>query len=299
MTKVGFIGLGNMGIGMARNIAAKGWPLSVWNRSPNKAKSFAGANVAAVKTPATAADGADFVITMLADDAALEAVTLGSEGLLSRLAPEAVHISMSTVSASCTRTLAAQHAAAGRLFLAAPVFGRPDVAAGAKLWIAAGGPAALVERCRPVLEAMGQGIIHVGEAPDQANVFKLAGNFLIGSMLESLCEAFALLRKHGVDPRPFQELIAKNLFRSPVYENYGNIALSGRFEPPAFRLALGLKDMTLALQAAQECQTPMPVLSAVHGNLLSAVARGLGGLDMPAVIRVVEENAGLGHAKSA
>jgi 3-hydroxyisobutyrate dehydrogenase-like beta-hydroxyacid dehydrogenase len=156
-----------------------------------------------------------------------------------------------------------------------------------------------VERCRPILEAMGQGIIHVGQAPEQASVFKLASNFLIGSMLESLCEAFTLLRKHGVNPRPFHELIAKSLFRSPVYENYGNIALSGQFEPPAFRLALGLKDMTLALQAAQESQTPMPVLSVVQGNLLSAAARGLGRLDLPAVIRVVEENAGLGAVKTA
>lgn len=294
MTKIGFIGLGNMGIGMARSIAAKGWPLAVWNRSPGRAETLAGGNVTTVRTPALAAEGVDFVITMLADDAAIEAVTLGPEGLLSRLAPAAVHISMSTVSVACTRALAAWHAEAGRLFLAAPVFGRPDVAAAAKLWIGVGGPSALVERSRMVLEAMGQGIIHVGEAPEQASVFKLAGNFLIGSMLESLCEAFTLLRKHSVDPRPFQELIAKNLFRSPVYENYGNIALSGSFEPPAFRLALGMKDMTLALQAAQDSQTPMPVLSAVHGNLLSAVARGLGGLDMAAVIRVVAENAGLG-----
>jgi 3-hydroxyisobutyrate dehydrogenase-like beta-hydroxyacid dehydrogenase len=298
MTKIGFIGLGNMGIGMASNIAAKGWPLAVWNRSPGRAETLAGANVTAVRTPALAAEGADFVITMLADDAAVQAVTLGPEGLLSRLAPTAVHISMSTVSVACTRALAAGHTEAGRLFLAAPVFGRPDVSAAAQLWIGVGGPTPLMERSRTVLEAMGQGIIHVGEAPEQASVFKLAGNFLIGSMLESLCEAFTLLRKHGVDPRPFQELIAKNLFRSPVYENYGNIVLSGRFEPPAFRLALGMKDMTLALQAAQDSQTPMPVLSAVHGNLLSAVARGLGGLDMAAVIRVVGENAGLGDAKN-
>ena len=286
-----------MGIGMARNIAAKGWPLAVWNRSPGRSEALGGANVTAVRTPALAAEGVDFVITMLADDAAVQAVTLGPEGLLSRLSPAAVHISMSTVSVACTRALAARHAEAGRLFLAAPVFGRPDVAAAAKLWIGVGGPAALVERGRIVLEAMGQGIIHAGEAPEQASVFKLAANFLIGSMLESLCEAFTLLPA-CVDPRPFQELIAKNLFRSPVYENYGNIALSGHFEPPAFRLALGMKDMTLALQAAQDSQTPMPVLSAVHGNLLSAVARGLGGLDMAAVIRVVGENAGLRDAKT-
>ncbi len=296
MAKVGFIGLGNMGIGMARNIAAAGWPLSAWNRSPGKAEALSGPAVEVAPTPAAAARDADFVITMVADDAALEAVTLGADGLLSTLGAEAVHLSMSTVSPPCTRALAARHRDAGRAFLAAPVFGRPEAAAAAKLWICAGGPAALVERCRPVLELMGQGIIHFGESPEQANVVKLAGNFLIGSMLESLCEAFTLLRKNGIDPQPFYELVAKNLFRSPVYESYGRIALSGRFEPPAFKLALGLKDMTLALQAAQDSRTPMPVLAAVHGNLLSADARGLGEIDMAGVIRVVSENAGLAGA---
>ena len=291
--KVGFIGLGNMGIGMARNVAAAGWPLAVWNRSPEKAASLSAANVTVAKTPAAAAKGADFVVTMVADDAALEAVTHGAEGLLPALGPGAVHISMSTVSVPCTRTLAVRHANAERAFLAAPVFGRPEAAAAAKLWICAAGPAALVERCRPLLELMGQGIIHFGDAPEQASVVKLAGNFLIGSMLESLCEAFTLLRKNGIDPEPFHDLISRKLFRSPVYENYGSIALSGKFEPPAFKLALGLKDMTLALQAAQELRTPMPVLSAVHGNLLSAVARGQGDLDFASLIRVVGQNAGL------
>jgi 3-hydroxyisobutyrate dehydrogenase-like beta-hydroxyacid dehydrogenase len=291
--KVGFIGLGNMGIGMARNIAAAGWPLAVWNRSPEKAAALSAANVTVAKTPAAAAKGADFVVTIVADDAALEAVTLGPEGLLSALGASAAHISMSTVSVPCTRTLAVRHANAERAFLAAPVFGRPEAAAAAKLWICAAGPAALVERCRPLLELMGQGIIHFGDAPEQASVVKLAGNFLIGSMLESLCEAFTLLRKNGVDPEPFHDLISRKLFRSPIYENYGSIALSGKFEPPAFKLALALKDMTLGLQAAQESRTPMPVLSAVHGNLLSAVARGQGDLDFASLIRVVGQNAGL------
>ncbi len=296
--KVGFIGLGNMGIGMARNIAAAGWPLTVWNRSPEKAASLSAANATVAKTPAAAAKGADFVVTMVADDAALEAVTRGPEGLLSTLGPGAVHISMSTVSVPCTRSLGVRHANAERAFLAAPVFGRPEAAAAAKLWICAAGPAALVERCRPLLELVGQGIIHFGDAPEQASVVKLAGNFLIGSMLESLCEAFTLLRKNGIDPEPFHDLISRKLFRSPVYENYGSIALSGKFDPPAFKLALGLKDMTLALQAAQESRTPMPVLSAVHGNLLSAVARGQGDLDFASLIRVVGQNAGLGETKT-
>ena len=296
--KVAFLGLGNMGIGMARNIADAGWPLAVWNRSPGKASALAGPRVSVAGSPAVAADGADFVVTMLADDAALESVASGPEGLLRALGADAVHISMSTVSVATTRALAARHAEAGRAFLAAPVFGRPEAAAAKKLWICAAGRAALVERCRPLLELMGQGVIHFGEAPEQASAVKLAGNFLICSMLESLCEAFTLLRKNGVDPTPFHDLMAKNMFRSPVYENYGNIALSGRYEPPAFRLALGLKDMTLALQAAQQSETPMPVLSAVHGNLLSAVARGLGGLDMAALIRVVGENAGLDGGKT-
>jgi 3-hydroxyisobutyrate dehydrogenase-like beta-hydroxyacid dehydrogenase len=291
--KVGFIGLGNMGIGMARNIAAAGWPLAVWNRSPEKAASLSAPNVTVAKTPAAAAKGADFVVTMVADDAALEAVTLGPEGLLPALGSGAVHISMSTVSVPCTRTLAVRHANAERAFLAAPVFGRPEAAAAAKLWICAAGPAALLERCRPLLDLVGQGVIHFGDAPEQASVVKLAGNFLIGSMLESLCEAFTLLRKNAIDPEPFHDLISRKLFRSPVYENYGSIALSGKFEPPAFKLALALKDMTLGLQAAQESRTPMPVLSAVHGNLLSAVARGQGDLDFASLIRVVGQNAGL------
>jgi 3-hydroxyisobutyrate dehydrogenase-like beta-hydroxyacid dehydrogenase len=296
--KVGFIGLGNMGIGMARNIAAAGWPLAVWNRSPEKAAALSAANVTVAKTPAAAAKGADFVVTMVADDAALEAVTLGPEGLLPVLGAGAVHISMSTVSVPCTRSLAVRHANAERAFVAAPVFGRPEAAAAAKLWICAAGPAALVERCRPLLELVGQEIIHFGDAPEQASVVKLAGNFLIGSMLESLCEAFTLLRKNAIDPEPFHDLISRKLFRSPVYENYGSIALSGKFEPPAFKLALGLKDMTLALQAAQESRTPMPVLSVVHGNLLSAVARGQGDLDFASLIRVVGQNAGLGETKT-
>jgi 3-hydroxyisobutyrate dehydrogenase-like beta-hydroxyacid dehydrogenase len=287
--KVGFIGLGNMGLGMARNVAAPAGP-SVWNRSPEKAASLSAVNVTVAKTPAAAAKGADFVVTMVADDAALEAVTHGAEGLLPALAPGAVHISMSTVSVPCSRTLAVRHANAERAFLAAPVFGRPGQRRRRR---SARRPGGLVARCRPLLELMGQGIIHFGDAPEQASVVKLAGNFLIGSMLESLCEAFTLLRKNGVDPEPFHDLISRKLFPSPVYENYGSIALSGKFEPPAFKLALGLKDMTLALQAAQESRTPMPVLSAVHGNLLSAVARGQGDLDFASLIRVVGQNAGL------
>jgi 3-hydroxyisobutyrate dehydrogenase-like beta-hydroxyacid dehydrogenase len=298
MAKVGFIGLGNMGIGMARNIAAAGWPLAVWNRSPEKAGGVGGSQVSVAKSPAAAAQGAEFVVTMVADDAALEAVTLGPDGLLAGLGNEAVHISMSTVSVQATRALAARHAEAKRQFLAAPVFGRPEAAAGAKLWICAAGAKALVERCRPLLELIGQGVIHFGESPEQANVVKLAGNFLIVSMLESLCESFTLLRKHGIDPNPFYELMAKNLFRSPVYENYGRLALGEKFEPPGFKLALGLKDMSLALEAAQESKTPMPTLSVAHGNLLSGVARGLGELDMTALIRVVGENAGLPEAKA-
>jgi 3-hydroxyisobutyrate dehydrogenase-like beta-hydroxyacid dehydrogenase len=299
MPNIAFIGLGNMGIGMARNVAAAGWPLKIWNRSAGKAAAVTGDNVTVAPSPAAAAEGADLVITMVADDGALEAVTLGTDGLLSGLGADAVHISSSTVSVRATRALAERHGEAGRAFLAAPVFGRPAAAEAAKLWVCAGGPADLVERCRPVLECMGQGIVHVGLAPEQASAFKLAGNFLIGSMLEALCEAFTLLRKHGIDPLPFQALMSKGLFRSPVYESYGDLALSERFDPPGFRLALGLKDMTLAQQAAQDSLTPMPGLAVVHANLLAAVAQGLGDLDMAAVIRVASANAGLSETGSS
>lgn len=295
MSRIAFLGLGNMGHAMATNLVAAGRPLAVWNRTPGKLGNLQAAGAVAAATPAAAAKGADFVVTMLADDRALEDVSLGPDGLIAALAPGAIHISMSTVGVACSKALALRHAEASVGFLAAPVFGRPEAAREAKLWIVAGGPAALLERCRPLLERMGQGTIHVGEAPESANLVKLAGNFLIGAMIESLSEAFALLRRNNVDPALFQDLIARKVFRSPVYENYGNLALAELQGPPAFKLALALKDISLAVHAAEDLRVSMPVLSVVHGHLLSAVAQGMGDLDLSQLARLVAADAGLGH----
>ncbi len=291
--QVGFIGLGAMGRPIAANIAKAGWPLAVFNRTAAKAAGLEGKTLRVVRSPAEAAAGADVVVTMLADDAAVEAVAFGSGGILETLRKDAIHVSMSTISVAFSRRLAAAHGAAGQGYVAAPVFGRPEAAAAAKLWVVAGGAKGLVERCRPLFERMSQGVFHVGEIPESANAVKLAGNFLIVAMLEALGEALALARKSGVEPGRFLEIANTALFKSPLYENYGRLAVEQRFEPAGFRLRLGLKDVGLALAAAAQAEVPMPTAGLIHGQLLSAVARGMGDLDWSALTRVIAENAGL------
>jgi 3-hydroxyisobutyrate dehydrogenase-like beta-hydroxyacid dehydrogenase len=204
-----------------------------------------------------------------------------------------VHVSLSTISADLSARLTAAHREAGQHFVAAPVFGRPDVAGAGTLVIVAAGDDAAVAQARPLLEAMGQKVFVVGAEPVKATIVKLGGNFLIASMLESLGEAFALLRKSGVDPAQFLEIVNGHLFRSPVYENYGTLMAKQRFTPPGFRLRLGLKDVRLVLAAAEQAAAPMPIASLVRDHLLSGIARGKGDLDWSALALVIAENAGL------
>ncbi len=292
MPKLAFIGLGSMGKPMASQLLAAGYSVTVHNRSQGKADGLAG-EVRVAGSPAEAAAGADIVMTMVADDAASEAVTLGPQGLLAALGEKSIHVSMSTISVALSRRLAEAHAKARRGYIAAPVFGRPDVAAAGNLRIVAAGPAELVDRCRPVLQNIGQQVTYLGEPAERANVFKLAGNFTIAAMLESLGEAMALVRKAGIPPAQFLEVINGGLFKSPVYENYGGMIVGERYEPAGFRLRLGLKDAGLVLAAAADAEVPMPVASVVHGNLLSGVARGKGDMDWSVLARVIAENAGL------
>jgi 3-hydroxyisobutyrate dehydrogenase-like beta-hydroxyacid dehydrogenase len=243
-------------------------------------------------TPAEAAR-AGLVISMVADDAALDAVSNGEHGILAGLPKDGLHISMSTVGVHIARAMTSLHEAAGCRYLAAPVFGRPDAAAAAKLSIVAAGDAADVTRAEPVFKALGQVHFHVGPQPEQANTVKLAGNFLLMAMLEALGEAFALTGKAGVAPRQVLDIVNGALMRSPVYENYGNIAINERFDPPGFKLRLGLKDANLVLAAANAAEVPMPTASLVHDRMIGGVARGSGDLDWAVVTRLVAEDAGL------
>jgi 3-hydroxyisobutyrate dehydrogenase-like beta-hydroxyacid dehydrogenase len=289
--RVGFIGLGSMGLAMADNVRRAGHQLSVFNRTPGKAEDLSGVQVAA--TPGEAASEAEVVITMLADDAAVESTVFGDGGIFQAMPDDAVHVGMTTMSHALTVRLAQAHADAGQAFVAAPVFGRPDAARAAKLWIVAAGAAPAVDRCRPVFDAMGQGVEYLGDDPGQAAILKIAGNFLLASLIETLGEAYALVRGHGLEPSRFLEIVNGRVFRSPVYENYGKIIAEGRFDPPGFKLRHGLKDTRLALAAGEAAHTPLPIASLLRDHYLEALARGWGELDWSAMAAIAAAAAGL------
>ena len=291
--KAGFIGLGSMGLPMARNLVAAGHELIVYNRTRSRADELSRLGVRVAATPAEAAGGVEVLITMLADDAAVEGVILGDGGALPVFDRGAIHLAMSTTSPALARRLTAAHAAAGQIYLAAPVFGRPEMAQSAGLWIVAAGPVAAIERCRPLLDAMGQGVEIVGPDPAAANVVKIAGNFLLASAIEAMGEAFTLVRKHGIDPARFLDIANGRLLRSPIYQNYGALIVAGRYEPAGFKLQHGLKDVRLALDAGGEVAVPLPLASLMRDHFLAAVARGWADLDWAALARVSGANAGL------
>ena len=282
-----------MGLPMARNLLQAGHRLTVFNRTRARADQLAPLHPVVADTAAAAAREADVLVTMLADDAAVEGVMLGPDGALAALPRGAIHLSMSTVSPSLARRLAEQHAAAGQQYVAAPVFGRPEAAEARKLWIVAAGPDQAIERCRPLLEAMGQGVVPAGDEPARANVIKLAGNFLLAAAIEAMGEAFVLARKHGVAPADLLDVVNGRLFRSPIYENYGKLIAEERYEPAGFKLKYGLKDVRLALGAADEVAAPMPLASLIRDRYLSAVARGWSDIDWAGLARVAAADAGL------
>jgi 3-hydroxyisobutyrate dehydrogenase-like beta-hydroxyacid dehydrogenase len=291
--KVGFIGLGNMGSAIARNLIKMGHTLTVYNRTRSRAEPFASLGSRIAETPNEAAAEAEVLITMLADDAAVEAVILEPGNAIQALPTGAIHISMSTISVGLSRQLADAHRERKQHYLAAPVFGRPDAAAAAKLFIVAAGPAEQIERCRPLFDAIGQQTFIAGEDSHAANVIKLAGNFLITTVIEGLAEAFAFGRKFGVDPHAFLDILTNSLFSAPIYRTYGSMVASDKFEPAGFKLPLGLKDNRLLLTAAEEAKVPMPMASLVHDRFVAALAQGLGESDWSSIARVVYENAGL------
>jgi 3-hydroxyisobutyrate dehydrogenase-like beta-hydroxyacid dehydrogenase len=281
-----------MGAGMARNLLRAGHGVAGFNRSRDKVEALASEGIRVADSVADACRDADAVITMLPDDAALEGVIFGEGGVAARMGPGAAHISSSTISTAMARRLSAEHAQRRQGFLSAPVFGRPEAAEAKKLLVVAGGPAELVERFRPLFEAMGRQMFVAGREPWQANSLKLCGNFMIASMIESFGEAFAHLRKAGVDPHVFLEAMVA-LFGSPVYGTYGGMIADERYEPAGFALPLGLKDVRLVLAAAEECAAPMPLASVIRDRLLTAMALGQERLDWSSVARVSARNAGL------
>ncbi len=247
--KIGFLGLGSMGTLMALRLIAAGHELSVWNRTEGRTEPLLREGAIAAGTPAEAELGADAVITMLFDDAAHEDVLFGANGLMDALSPGALHISCSTISVALSERLTAEHARRGQRYIAAPVFGRPNVAADGKLWIVAAGSEADIAAARPLLEPLSRGISVVGTEPKQAHALKIGGNFLISTMIYSISEAFVYAGAQGIDPAAFLEAVNSALFQSPFYAAYGKVMLDPPKAPGA-TIALGAKDLRLFREAA-------------------------------------------------
>jgi 3-hydroxyisobutyrate dehydrogenase-like beta-hydroxyacid dehydrogenase len=293
---LGFIGLGNMGAPIAANLLKAGFGLRVYNRTASKAAPLTAKGATLAASPAEVAQPGGIVLTMLADDRAVEEVCLPGGSFIERLGPGGIHISLSTISPVTARRLAEHHAKYKVDYLASPVFGRPDAAAAAKLWICNSGPAASKKRVQPILTAIGQGIFDFGEDAGAANVVKLCGNFLFAASIETLAEMLTLAEKNGVSKKAVAEMIGK---LSPLHSGYANQIAEQKFEPAGFRLALGLKDVNLIMQTAAASMTPMPLGSLLHDRYVSAVAKGRANLDWSAIALGVAEDAGLALRKAA
>jgi 3-hydroxyisobutyrate dehydrogenase-like beta-hydroxyacid dehydrogenase len=290
MMKVGFIGLGAMGRGMARRLLDAGHEVHVWNRSPAPCEELArhGAHRA---DNAAAAFAGEAVITMLADDDAVRA-TIFADDILRNAKEKPVHIIMSTVSVSFARELERAHINTGIAYVSAPVMGRPDVAAAGNLNVLAAGDAAAIERVQPLFDAMGQKTWRLGKEPHQANVAKLAMNFLLGCAIEAIAEAAALIERYDIEPARLIEVATGTLFAAPAYNTYGKLIAERQFKP-GFKLTLGLKDVRLALAAGEAGGVPLPFASVVRDNLIDAIGHGDADKDWSALALVARRRAGL------
>lgn len=291
--KVGFIGLGNMGSGMAQNLLKAGHELTVYNRTLDKAKPLVEKGARKAASVADACKG-DVVITMLADDAAVENVVFGDAGIVNNLAKGAIHVSSSTISVALADKLTTEHAKRGQRFASAPVFGRPEAAASAKLFIVAAGAADVLDACMPLFEAMGQKTFRFDEKPSSANLVKISGNFMISSTIETLSEAMALVAKGGLDQHQYLDFLTSTLFVAPIYKTYGRLIADKKFKPAGFAAPLGFKDTRLALAAGESLRVPLPLANLVRDRFLRLLARGDESIDWSAISVLAAEDAGLG-----
>jgi 3-hydroxyisobutyrate dehydrogenase-like beta-hydroxyacid dehydrogenase len=289
--RIGFMGLGQMGKAIAANLLRAGHRLIVWNRSEGPVKELVALGAEAAMRPSDAAR-TEVLMSMLADDEALRSV-LFEQGVLERAERGLVHVNLATVSVAFVRELARAHRERGIGYVAAPVFGRPDAARAAKLNVVVAGDSASLARVEPLLQAIGERLWPVGAEPEQANVVKLAGNFMIASALETMGEAVALARGHGLEAAQLLRILTSTLFAAPVYQIYGKLIAEQRYEPASFRLSLGLKDVRLALAAGEAAHVPMPLASLVRDHFLESIACGDAERDWAAVARVPARHAGL------
>jgi len=289
--KVGFIGLGQMGSGMAANLIKAGHEVTVYNRTATKTQALVAKGAASAAKVADACRG-DAVITMLADAAALAGVSFGENSLIASLSKNKIHISMSTISVALSEKLAAAHAEAGQRYVSAPVFGRPEAAAASALFIVTAAAPDAVASCQPLFEVLGQRIFPFGDKPSTANLVKLSGNFMIASVIETLGEAMALVGKAGVDRHQYLDFLTSTLFNAPIYKTYGQLVAEQKFEPAGFAAVLGLKDVRLALAAGESLRVPLPLASLLRDRFLTLLAQGGEALDWSAISQLAAKDSG-------
>jgi 3-hydroxyisobutyrate dehydrogenase-like beta-hydroxyacid dehydrogenase len=293
---IGFVGLGHMGRAMATNLAAAGQRVIAYVRRPDRMSELARLGLEPT-TDMTALLGCTVVISMLPDDEAVREVVfgrsdLGVDGLVTGLLPGAIHLSMSTISTATASDLARAHARRGQGYVAAPVFGHPDAAKARELFIVAAGAPADVERCRPLIDALGQKTFVLGADPAHANLVKLLGNMMTATTLEMLGEAVALLLKRELDPKPFVDIMTSTMFGGRAHRIYGEKIITQNYRP-GFAMPLALKDVRLALSEADSAGVPMPSVGVVHERMTTGIARGYAGLDWTALGLIAAEEAGL------
>jgi 3-hydroxyisobutyrate dehydrogenase-like beta-hydroxyacid dehydrogenase len=277
--KVGFIGIGGMGSRMARRVLEAGHDLAIYNRTRDKVRPLGEAGAKIADTIADLTRQADIVITMLADDAALAAVVGEPGGLLATLAPGGIHVAMGTHGVGIIRDIDVRHREAGQVLVAAPVLGRPEVAASGQLGLVPAGPPAAVDACRPLFAAIGRRVFEAGSDPVAAAAIKVSNNFVLGCAIEAMGEAFALVRKYGVDPAIMHEVMTEGLFAAPAYRTYGRMIVDGAYDPPGQKAVLGLKDANLALAAGEAAGVPLPSGNVWRDRLIGAIAHGDGQRD--------------------
>ena|SRR5487761_532653 len=295
---IGFMGLGNMGLPIAESLLRAGYPLKIFNRTTSKASSLVAAGAQLASSPSEVATRGGIVVTMLADDHALDEVCGGGDSFVDRLGSGGIHISMSTIAPATARRLAEQHGKHNVAYVAAPVFGRPEAAVARQLAICVSGPTESKKRVAPILAAMSRATFDFGEDAGAANVVKLCGNFLLAAAIEAMAEAFTLAEKNGIDRKLAAETLTQTLFPCPVYQGYGKHIAENVYEPAGFRLALGLKDIGLVLQTAGSSPMPMPLASLLRDRWLAAMAKGRENLDWSAAALGVTEDAGITIARA-
>jgi 3-hydroxyisobutyrate dehydrogenase-like beta-hydroxyacid dehydrogenase len=288
---IGFIGLGNMGSAIAANLLKSGEDVSVWNRSAGPAERLVAQGARQAASP-QAAFQAEVVFSMLANDQAVSEVILQS-GALDGARPGAIHVCLTTLSVALALRLEALHGERGLGYVAAPVLGRPDVAAAGGLNVLAAGEAAAVAKVTPLLQRIGKAVWPLGEVPHKANVVKLACNFALASMIETLGEAGALVQAYDVEPTALFDVMTGTLFGAPAYKTYAELIAERRFAPAGFKMPLGLKDVRLALEAGEAKHTPLPIASLVRDHMLAAIAQGDADLDWSALALTAFRAAGL------